>query len=47
LKFRRKYGAGFPVMKKTDKIAEFYDYRVGDVIRITRHNGYPTYRIVC
>lgn len=44
---KKQYGIKFPVLKKDDPIARFYDYTTGDVIRIVRYNGsYIAYRIV-
>ena len=36
----------YPVILKTDPVARFYGFQKGDVIEITRSNGYITYRIV-
>ena len=44
--FKLKYGLKFPIMKKDDPIASFYDYRKGDIIRIIRKTGIIDYRIV-
>jgi DNA-directed RNA polymerase subunit H (RpoH/RPB5) len=44
--FKLKYGLKFPIMKKDDPIACFYDYKKGDMIRIIRKNGIIDYRIV-
>lgn len=44
--FKKKYSDKFPVILKTDPIARFYFYDKGDVIRVTRKDGYITYRIV-
>ena len=44
--FKMKYGMKFPIMKKDDPIACFYDYKKGDMIRIIRKNGIIDYRIV-
>jgi DNA-directed RNA polymerase subunit H (RpoH/RPB5) len=44
--FKLKYGLKFPIMKKDDPIASFYDYHKGDIIRIIRKNGIIDYRIV-
>ena len=44
--FKKKYSDKFPVILKTDPIARFYFYDKGDIIRITRKDGYITYRIV-
>lgn len=44
--FKLKYGLKFPIMKKDDPIACFYDYKKGDIIRVIRKNGIIDYRIV-
>ena len=36
----------YPVILKTDPVARFYGFKKGDVIEITRPNGYITHRIV-
>ena len=45
-KFKKKYGTQFGIMKSSMPPARFYDFKRGDIIRITRNNGYITYRIV-
>jgi len=45
-RFRKMYDTKFPIMLKTDPIARFYGYQRGDVVKITRKNGYVMYRIV-
>lgn len=44
--YREKYGSNLPVIKTTDKIARFYNFNLGDIIKITRNNGYIAFRIV-
>ena len=44
--FKKDYGTKFPVILKSDPIARFFNYKRGDVIQITRKDGYVTYRIV-
>ncbi len=47
--FKKQFGLKFGIMKSDDSIALFYDYKKGDVIRITRNSSktpYITYRIV-
>ena len=44
--FKKKYGLSFAIMRKEDPISKFYNYQRGDIIKITRKNGYVTYRIV-
>ncbi len=45
-RFRKIYDTKFPIMLKTDPIVRFYGYQKGDVVKITRKNGYVMYRIV-
>lgn len=44
--FKVKYGLKFPIMKKDDPVACFYDYKKGDIIRIIRKTGIIDYRVV-
>ena len=44
--FKAKYGDVIPELISTRPISRFYGYHRGDIIRITRDNGYVTYRIV-
>ena len=46
--FKKKYGLKFAVLRKDDPIVKFYNYKRGDVIRVTRgkKEKYITYRIV-
>ena len=44
--FKVKYCLKFPIMKKDDPIASFYDFKKGDIIRIIRKTGIIDYRIV-
>jgi DNA-directed RNA polymerase subunit H (RpoH/RPB5) len=44
--FKQKYGMKFGTLRLDRPIARFYDYKRGDVIRITRLDGYINYRIV-
>lgn len=46
LNFREKYGIKFPVLLKIDPIVRFYNFQRGDVVKITRHDGFVSYRIV-
>lgn len=45
-KFKKKYGNKFPKILTTDPISKFYRFTPGQVVKITRKNGYVTYRIV-
>jgi len=44
--FKRNHGTKFPIILKNDPISRFYAYEKGDIIKITRKNGYVTFRIV-
>ena len=44
--FKKKYGNNLPVILKTDPVARFYGFKKGDIIKVTRKNGYIAYRIV-
>jgi DNA-directed RNA polymerase I, II, and III subunit RPABC1 len=44
--FKKKYGNKFPIILKSDPVSRFYGYDKGDIIKITRKNGYITYRLV-
>jgi len=44
--FKKTFGVKFGVLRVDRPIARFYDYSKGDVIRITRPDGYINYRIV-
>ena len=46
IEFKKKYSENFPVILKSDPVARFYAYEKGDIIKITRRNGYVTFRIV-
>lgn len=45
-KFKKTYGIKIPVIFKSDPVSKFYAYQRGDIIKITRSDGYVTYRIV-
>lgn len=45
--FKEKYKQKFAILRLSDPISRFYGYKKGDVIKITRKNGYIAYRIVC
>jgi len=42
---KREYGTKFPIMKIDDPVSRFYDYEVGDIIRVGRGDSI-SYRIV-
>jgi DNA-directed RNA polymerase subunit H (RpoH/RPB5) len=44
--FKKIFGIKFGILRLDRPIARFYDYQKGDVIRITRNDGYINYRIV-
>jgi DNA-directed RNA polymerase subunit H (RpoH/RPB5) len=46
ISFKKRYSNKFPIMKTSDPIARFYNYKQGDVIRITQRDGLINYRIV-
>lgn len=46
IEFKKKYSDKFPVLLKSDAISRFYLYNKGDIIKITRRNGYITFRVV-
>jgi DNA-directed RNA polymerase I, II, and III subunit RPABC1 len=36
----------YPIISKSDPVSRFYGYNIGDVIMVTRKNGYIMFRIV-
>ncbi len=44
--FKQKFGMKFGTLRLDRPIARFYNYQRGDVIRISRPDGYINYRIV-
>lgn len=44
--FKNKYGTKIPKITTSDPISRFYNFKEGDIIKITRKNGYVAYRIV-
>ena len=44
--FKKKYSDNIPIILKNDPISRFYGYERGDIIKVTRKNGYVMYRIV-
>jgi len=46
IEFKKTFGLKFGVLRVDRAISRFYDYSKGDVIRITRPDGYINYRIV-
>ena len=46
VEFKKSFGLKFGILRIDRPIARFYNYSKGDVIRITRSDGYINYRIV-
>lgn len=44
--FKKKWGTKFPVLSHSDPVAKFYAFKKGDIVEVTRRNGYITHRIV-
>jgi DNA-directed RNA polymerase subunit H (RpoH/RPB5) len=44
--FKERFGKDIPIILRSDPIARFYNFTKGDVIKITRRNGFISYRIV-
>lgn len=44
--FKKNYGDNIPVLMKSDPISRFYGYERGDIIKVTRKNGFVAFRIV-
>jgi DNA-directed RNA polymerase subunit H (RpoH/RPB5) len=44
--FRERYGIQIPAILRTDPVARFYDFSRGEIVKIVRHNGFVTYKIV-
>ena len=44
--FKDMYSSKLPVIKQSDPVSRFYNYKVGDVIKIIRRDGIPMFRIV-
>lgn len=44
--FKKKFGEKLPVILKTDPVSRFYGFKKGDIIKITRKDGYVAFRIV-
>ena len=42
----KKYVDNLPVLLRTDVVCRYYDFKKGDIIENTRHNGFKIYRIV-
>jgi DNA-directed RNA polymerase I, II, and III subunit RPABC1 len=46
IQFKKSFGINIPVLLKTDPISKFYNFKRGDIIKVTRKNGFISYRIV-
>lgn len=46
LQIRKKFGHNLASILKTDPVVRFYNFKKGDIIKITRKEGYIMYRIV-
>ena len=44
--FKKTYGTSYPIMLSTDKIAKFFNFKKGDIIKITHKNDYVNFSIV-
>lgn len=44
--FKKKYGDKLPIILKNDPVVRFYGFKKGDILKITRKNGYISYRTV-
>lgn len=44
--FKNKYGIKIPKILTTDPVSKYYNYKVGDIIRILRPQNVISYRIV-
>lgn len=44
--FKKNYGLKHAILLSSDAVARFYNYSKGDVIMITRKDGYISWRIV-
>jgi DNA-directed RNA polymerase I, II, and III subunit RPABC1 len=42
----KKHVDSLPVLLRTDVVCRYYDFKKGDIIEITRQNGFKIYRIV-
>jgi DNA-directed RNA polymerase subunit H (RpoH/RPB5) len=44
--FKEKYGTDIPIIKTDDAVSRFYNFSKGEIIKIIRRDGFPSYRIV-
>lgn len=43
---KSKYGKDLPILLRTDKMARWYNFKSGDVIKVSRPGGHIIYRLV-
>lgn len=46
IQFKKSFGTNIPILLKSDPISKFYNFKKGDIIKVTRKNGFISYRIV-
>ncbi len=46
ISIQKKYGVKIPIILRSDPIAKFYNYHLGDIVKILRRDGHVMYRIV-
>ena len=44
--FKKKFGVKFPIILTTDPVSRFFNFKKGDIIRVTRKNNYVSYLVV-
>ena len=44
--FIKKYGKKIPKILITDPVVKYYNYKLGDILKIIRKNSYISYRLV-
>jgi len=44
--FKKKYTDNIPIILKSDPVSRYYGYEKGDIIKITRRNGFVVFRVV-
>lgn len=45
-KIRKEFGSNLPLLLKNDPVSRFYYFKKNDIIKVTRKDGYITYRLV-
>ncbi len=43
---KTKYGKDLPILLRTDKMSRWYNFKAGDVIKVSRPGGHIIYRLV-